>query len=532
MSQINPIGSVSNAARSNASSAPSQYTVHKGDNLSDIAARHGISLSALQAANPDIAKQRFIFPGDKLVIPNGNSATHVVHRGETLSKIAAQNNTSVDALMRSNPAIRNADQIYPGQKINIPHEGAKASPRVQSEQAQIANNTESIATQQVGQTTGILTPGSKSIKAADIAERAAAGLPSKGKCYAWVKQALLKSGAVPVYLEGVPAKGSGPQLEKYGFVNVLGKPGYNIKSPYDAPKGAVLVYGAAPSATDKNAKYGHIEIRTDKGFASDYSSARARTGDAANGLIGKGPKARVLIGVYIKPDAGAKLVQVPSVSPQVASTAATGTGLVGTNDLIAKLGKVITIGEGNYESYNSGTKGVKDDKVGHSFVHPKAGTVTNMTINQILATESKSGTDASRMFATGKYQTTIGTLRAAKTAMGLTGNEKYTPEMQEKVFREFLLDKAGGGKLAAFVNQGKGTVETAQYAASKEWASIAVPAGLRIGKYNPTTKQYDATGPISNGRMSYYEKPGQNAASTTATRELRELLMQIEKSRN
>jgi LysM repeat protein len=200
------------------------------------------------------------------------------------------------------------------------------------------------------------------------------------------------------------------------------------------------------------------------------------------------------------------------------------------DDVLTKLGNALATGEGNYESYNTGTKGVKGGKVGHSYISPDAGTVTNKTINEILATASKSGYDKGRMFATGKYQTTLDTLAAAKKKMGLTGNEKYTPEMQERVFREFLVDKAGGGKLAAFINKGEGTIDTAQYAAAKEWASIAVPAGLRIGKYNPVTKQYEPTGPISNGRMSYYEKPGQNSASAKATSALRDALSNIDRS--
>jgi hypothetical protein len=79
----------------------------------------------------------------------------------------------------------------------------------------------------------------------------------------------------------------------------LNDPSYSIKSPYDAPPGAVLVYGAAPGATDKNSKYGHIEVRTRDGFASDYFSPNARTGAAENGMEGRG---RVLIGVYTKPE--------------------------------------------------------------------------------------------------------------------------------------------------------------------------------------------------------------------------------------
>lgn len=189
------------------------------------------------------------------------------------------------------------------------------------------------------------------------------------------------------------------------------------------------------------------------------------------------------------------------------------------DDLIRRIGDIIAHGEGNYESYNSGTKGVQGGRVGHSFVNPPAGTVTGKTINQILATDSLSGTDSNRMFATGKYQTVISTLTAAKNAMGLTGNELYDANLQERVFAEYLLEKAGGGALARFVKDGIGTIEDAQYAAAKEWASIAAPAGRTI-----------RDGRTSDGNMSYYESAA-NRANSVSTRDLRTILQEIQQSR-
>lgn len=494
------------------------HTVRRGDTMSQIAANNGVSLEALKAANPQIRNASLIFPGDKINIPSGQAASYTVQRGDTLSAIAARTGTTVAALDAANPQIRNINRIYPGDVIKLPA-GATSGQAGQTGQTSVQPGGQvNGANADVANVAG-LRPNDASVQAADYARSHVLG-GSIGKCYAYVKKALQATGAVNTYLPGVAAKGAGPELEKQGFVNVLGKPGANIRSPYDAPPGAVLVYGAAPGATDKNAKYGHIEIRTRDGFASDYFSQRARTGDASAGLEGRG---RVLIGVYIKPAPGSVMQPVtnqstnPATTNPAANNAATP---VGKNDLIAKLGSVITIGEGNYDSYNTGTKGVKDDKVGYSFVNPREGTVTNKTINEIIATEGLTGYDRGRMFATGKYQTTIGTLKLAKEAMGLTGNEKYTPEMQERVFREFLLDKAGGGVLAAFVKEGRGTIDQAQYAAAKEWASIGVPAGYK-NKY----------GVVSNGNLSYYQKEGQNAASATATQELRTLLINIDKSR-
>jgi hypothetical protein len=187
--------------------------------------------------------------------------------------------------------------------------------------------------------------------------------------------------------------------------------------------------------------------------------------------------------------------------------------------LIRRIGDIIAHGEGSYESYNTGTKDVLNNRVGHSFVSPPPGTVTGKTINSIIATEGLSGTNKARMFATGKYQTVIRTLKAAKEKMNLSGEELYSAEMQERVFREYLIEKAGGGALARFIKSGQGSVDDAQYAASKEWASIATPAGRTIGD-----------GSVSDGTLSYYESRA-NRANSESTSLLRNILQEIGHSR-
>ncbi|MGF6968582.1 hypothetical protein OKW43_005610 [Paraburkholderia sp. WC7.3g] len=185
------------------------------------------------------------------------------------------------------------------------------------------------------------------------------------------------------------------------------------------------------------------------------------------------------------------------------------------DELIRKIGDIISGGEGGYESYNSGAKDVPGGKVGYSPRHPSPGAVTDKTINEIIGTESLSGTDHNRLFATGKYQTVISTLRNAKVAMNLTGDEKYDADMQERVFREYLIGKAGGGALAAFVKNGVGTADDAQFAAAKEWASIAAPSGRAI-----------QGGRISDGTQSYYDSSA-NRAFMPSTNQLRDILLSI-----
>jgi hypothetical protein len=110
-------------------------------------------------------------------------------------------------------------------------------------------------------------------RAASIAqERAYAH--SKSRCWHFVKEALLAAGAVTSRPKTVMAKDAASELvQVYGFKRLP------IRDPYAAPVGAVLVYGASRAA-------GHVEIRTQTGFVSDFRSLK--------------PSNRPLIGAFVK----------------------------------------------------------------------------------------------------------------------------------------------------------------------------------------------------------------------------------------
>jgi hypothetical protein len=170
-----------------------------------------------------------------------------------------------------------------------------------------------------------------------------------------------------------------------------------------------------------------------------------------------------------------------------------------------QLGDLLTKGEGNYESYNTGTI---NKKVVHSFPNRPAGTVTGKTIYDIIASNNLPATDPRRFFASGKYQITIPTLADAVAAMKLNGQEKFTPAMQERIFREFLLPKRAVG-LNNYVNYNEDTVGHAQASAAPVWSSIAVPAGNGL-----------------TDTKSYYESDA-NHANLNATRHFRDYLQNL-----
>lgn len=102
---------------------------------------------------------------------------------------------------------------------------------------------------------------SRMILASRIAE-ARAERRSVRLCWRYVKNALVKAGVVRSYPRTAYAKQAGEELvTRHGFVRL------RVRDPYSAPVGAVLVYGGRGA--------GHVEIRTSRGFVSDYRSRYA-----------------------------------------------------------------------------------------------------------------------------------------------------------------------------------------------------------------------------------------------------------------
>jgi LysM repeat protein len=119
------------------------HVVKSGDNMYRIALNYGVSLKQLQGANPGVSAQSLRI-GQKLVIPTRGAAavarestdapvakssptpapraaasgTYEVKAGDSLSKIARQQGTTVAALQAANPNL-NPNRMAIGQKINL-----------------------------------------------------------------------------------------------------------------------------------------------------------------------------------------------------------------------------------------------------------------------------------------------------------------------------------------------------------------------------------------------------------------------------
>lgn len=125
--------------------AQTTYTVQPGDTLSAIAARFGVTVTAVAEAN-HIVNPNLINVGQVLTIPGASddsapapapdsdpepapaeSGTYVVQAGDSLAQIAAGYGVTVAAVAQAN-GINNPNLIYPGQVLAIPGAGASAPP--------------------------------------------------------------------------------------------------------------------------------------------------------------------------------------------------------------------------------------------------------------------------------------------------------------------------------------------------------------------------------------------------------------------
>ena len=108
------------------------YIVARGDSLKGLATRFGVTVNSLLAWNTDIKNANLIYEGQRLTVwvtapipppttpPPASGQTYYVQKGDTLRKIAAKFNTTVDAILKVNPNITNQNLIYVGQAIKLP----------------------------------------------------------------------------------------------------------------------------------------------------------------------------------------------------------------------------------------------------------------------------------------------------------------------------------------------------------------------------------------------------------------------------
>lgn len=117
------------AGQSAPSSSGGVYTVRRGDTMSQIAQRFGMTTAQLMSLN-GLRNASFVWVGQRLRVSGspvavsdasanvGSGSTYVVQRGDTLSVIAQRYNTSVAALMSAN-GLASSRVIWVGQRLRL-----------------------------------------------------------------------------------------------------------------------------------------------------------------------------------------------------------------------------------------------------------------------------------------------------------------------------------------------------------------------------------------------------------------------------
>lgn len=107
-------------------SASTSHTVVRGDTLGGIARRYGVSSTAIKQANgmtSDVVVlgKTLVIPGSSGPVaqaPAAGGRTHLVSKGDTLSRIAAKYGTTADAIKKANGM--KSDTVVLGSKLRIP----------------------------------------------------------------------------------------------------------------------------------------------------------------------------------------------------------------------------------------------------------------------------------------------------------------------------------------------------------------------------------------------------------------------------
>ncbi|TZF90212.1 peptidoglycan-binding domain-containing protein, partial [Cognatilysobacter lacus] len=131
------------------------------------------------------------------------------------------------------------------------------------------------------------------------------------------------------------------------------------------------------------------------------------------------------------------------------------------------LSDLIGRGEGGYDSFNRGRAG----DAGSAVL-----AISQMTVGEVMRRQSLGAHDPERLFAVGKFQMIPGTLREAAAHLHVDANAPLTPELQERMFAEYLVsDKRPAVRSYVTGPGGAQALGSAQLALAQEFASVADP---------------------------------------------------------
>jgi len=231
----------------------------------------------------------------------------------------------------------------------------------------------------------------------------------------------------------------------------------------------------------KAAAYGADAVQENAGLVNKWVKDKTgvdvaggiRTGIDRAGSAAESVKNRVADAAKIGMDAAPKLLKsAKSGLSRAYDKAVDFTSRNAVEPVAGSVSDLIHMGESKRRGYNDYNRG--SDKWSAS---NKANIdLEGMTIGEIMDKQALPRGDKDRLFAVGKYQAIPATLKGAVKALGLDTQQKFTPEVQERIFSEYLATgKKGRGSLENYVKTGKGSADEAVHAIAQEWASVESP---------------------------------------------------------
>ena len=107
-----------------------EYQVKKGDFLTKIAAKTGLTVEEIFQCNPYLNRKSILRPGQSLTL----SQTYQIQEGDSLLGIVYAHGTTLSEVLDLNPQLKDEDLIYPGQKLSLPCRKSSAKKSVRLEE--------------------------------------------------------------------------------------------------------------------------------------------------------------------------------------------------------------------------------------------------------------------------------------------------------------------------------------------------------------------------------------------------------------
>lgn len=134
-------------------------------------------------------------------------------------------------------------------------------------------------------------------------------------------------------------------------------------------------------------------------------------------------------------------------------------------------------GESGAAGYNAYNRGTYTNANGRESIRPGSPPMdfSRFTLGEIQDMQDLPRRDPDRVFAIGKYQIIPRTMDAAVARLGLDRNEPFTPELQDRIFREYLLRDKQPSVRDYIEGRPGATLQQAQHGLAREWASFGDP---------------------------------------------------------